>query len=106
MSQALEKLDNLIDEIEAAVAASDWIEVTTCIGKVTDYVEPMMAELDRGEVSPTLVQQRLGRRQVMCDQAEQGAESSKAEILTTLKGLNRNRDAARSYEDVSVRRQR
>ncbi|MBS3805100.1 MAG: hypothetical protein KGY54_11160 [Oleiphilaceae bacterium] len=106
MSPALEQLDALIDEIEAAVAAGDWEHVTARIGKVTAHVEPVMDELDSGNLSPTLVQQRLARLQAMCDRAEQGAESNKAEILATLKGLNQTRAAARSYEDVSSRRQR
>jgi septation ring formation regulator EzrA len=106
MSQTLEELDNLINEIESAVVVRDWEGVGNSIATVKEHVEAVMRDLDRGEVSYSLVQNRLARLNAMCDRAEQGAESSKAEALATLKGLSRNRNAARSYEDVSVRRSR
>ncbi|MDX1633461.1 MAG: SOS cell division inhibitor [Marinobacter sp.] len=104
MAQPLERLDNLIDQLRNAIAQDRWEAVAQLAAQVQPAIEPVMAELAAGDTDPGVVQERLTELQSLCDQAQTGAEGYRAEALAALKGLSRTRAAARSYEDVSSRR--
>lgn len=106
MSQSLERLDNLIDRLRNAIAQDQWEVVAELTGQVQPMTDPVMGELAAGDIDGGLVQERLTELQALCDQAQKGAEGHRAEVLTALRGLSRTRAAARSYEDVSARRNR
>lgn len=106
MTQSLEQLDDLIDRLRHALATDQWQAVGELAGQVPQQVEPVMTELAAGDLDPGAVQERLSDLQLLCDQAQAGAEGHRAEVLAALKGLSRNRSAARTYEDVSARRNR
>lgn len=104
MTQALEQLDTLIDDLRHAVVTENW----EALGRLNDSVRPqlegVMDELEAGRLSPTLVQERLGSLRLLCDEGEAGAKRAKANILQSLKEVTSSRKAARTYQDVSVRR--
>lgn len=104
MAQALELLDTLIDDLRHAISKDDWEEVNVLTTRVIDRVEPVMTELAEGGISPAVVEEKLGTLQHLCEEAKQGVKGHKADLLNTLKGLDRTRTAARTYADVSVRR--
>ncbi|MEX0605962.1 MAG: SOS cell division inhibitor [Marinobacter sp.] len=104
MTQALEQLDTLIDELRHAVTIEDWDSLASLNNSVRPKLESVMDELDAGRLSPTLVQERLEDLRLLCDEGEAGATKAKANILQSLKGVASSRKAARTYQDVSVRR--
>lgn len=106
MSQALERLDDLIDRLRHGITQDQWERVAELTAAVQPTIEPVMAALAQGDIEAGLVQERLTELQALCDQAQRGAEGHRAEVLAALKGLSRTRAAARSYEDVSARRNR
>lgn len=104
MAQALEQLDTFIDDLRHAVVTENWEALAQLDGGVRSRVEPVMDELEAGNLSASLVQERLAQLQTLCDDAEAGARKTKAEILRTLKEVTSSRKAAQTYRDVSVRR--
>ncbi|WP_166265118.1 SOS cell division inhibitor [Marinobacter caseinilyticus] len=104
MTDALEQLDTLIDDLRHAIVTENWETLARLDGRVQACIEPVMAEFEAGERSPSVVQERLQQLQTLCDDAEAGARKTKATILQTLKEVTSNRKAAQTYQDVSVRR--
>lgn len=104
MTQALEQLDTLIDDLRHAVVTEKWESLASLNNSVRPQLESVMDELEAGRVSPTLVQERLEALRVLCDEGEAGARRAKANILQSLKEVTSSRKAARTYQDVSVRR--
>lgn len=103
MTQALEQLDTLIDDLRHAVVTENWTALASLNDSVRPQLESVMDELEAGGVSPTLVQERLEELRGLCDEGEAGARKAKANILQSLKEVASSRKAARSYQDVSVR---
>lgn len=104
MTQPLEQLDTLIDDLRQALATSNWDEVNRLNALVQPAIAPVMAQMEAGELQPDLVRERLADLQAFCDEAEACAKEARAEAEKALKDINRNRAAARSYADVSDRR--
>lgn len=104
MTQALEQLDTLIDDLRHAVVTENWEALGSLNDSVRPQLESVMDELEVGGFSPTLVQERLEALRVLCDEGEAGARKAKANILQSLKEVTSSRKAARTYQDVSVRR--
>lgn len=104
MTQALEQLDTLIDDLRHAVVTEKWESLASLNDNVRPQLESVMDELEAGRLSPTLVQQRLDALRLLCDEGEAGARKAKANILQSLKEVTSSRKAARTYQDVSVRR--
>lgn len=104
MTHALEQLDTLIDDLRRAVVTENWEALASLNDSVRPQLELVMDELEAGGVSPALVQERLEELRVLCDEGEAGARKAKANILQSLKEVTSSRKAARSYQDVSVRR--
>lgn len=103
MSDPITDLDVLIDQLKQALSDADWDRIAELDGTLSDCVAPAMSALERGELSPASVQQRLEQLQAFCDQAQAGADQARTEALKALKEINRNRSAARAYQDVSGR---
>ncbi len=106
MAQALEQLDELIDRLRHAITQDQWEQVAELTTQVRPATDPVMSELAAGDIDASLVQERLTELQALCDQAQRGAEGHRAEVLAALKGLSQTRSAARTYADVSGRRNR
>lgn len=104
MTQALEQLDTLIDDLRHAVVTENWESLASLNDKVRPQLEMVMDELEARRLSPTLVQERLDALRLLCDEGEAGAKKAKANILQSLKEVTSSRKAARTYQDVSVRR--
>lgn len=97
----LDNLDRLMADLDRALADQDWETLGELIGRVKPAVEPLMAALESGQLDATRVRSRLEELQQFIDAANEGAARARAEAQTALKGVNRNRSAAKAYENVS-----
>ncbi|AXS82434.1 SOS cell division inhibitor [Marinobacter sp. Arc7-DN-1] len=101
-SQAqLEHLDRLMADLGRALADRDWDALAQLNNKVQPAVEPLMAALETGELEPEPVRHRLEQLQQFIDAADESARIARKEAEAGLKGVNRNRSAARAYQNIS-----
>lgn len=102
--EQLEAVDALVEQLKIALAESNWEELSRLNERVKPTIEPVMAALEAGEVSPEPVRQRLATLQTFCDRANISANEAKAEAQKALKEINQNRSAAKAYQNVSSTR--
>ncbi|KAA1174769.1 SOS cell division inhibitor [Marinobacter salinexigens] len=100
----LDKLDRLMGDLGRALADSDWEALAKLNAEVKPSVEPLMASLAAGEVDAETVRTRLQEIQQFVDAANASAEKARNEAREALKGVNQNRNAARTYQNVSTNR--
>ncbi|MDX1598693.1 MAG: SOS cell division inhibitor [Marinobacter sp.] len=97
----LQVLDQLIGCLAQALSDKDWDRLSELNQQVKTTVAPVMARLEAGEVAVEPVRERLERIQAFCDEASERAAEARKEAEQALKGVNRNRNAARTYQNVS-----
>ena len=104
-SQAhLDHLDQLMADLGQALAEKDWDAMAELNGQVKSAVEPLMVALEAGEVDAEPVRLRLQEMQQFIDAADESARRARKEAEDGLKGVNRNRSAAKAYQNVSSNR--
>lgn len=97
----LQALDQLIECLAQALSDRNWDRLSELNQQVKTTVAPVMARLETGELSVEPVRERLERLQAFCDKASAGATEARTEAEQALKGVNRNKNAARAYQNVS-----
>lgn len=103
-SKPVQALDRLIEALEESLQAREWDRLAELNSRVRLTVEPVMAQLQAGELDAAPIRERLARLQAFCDAASAGAAEARSEAQQALKGVNRNRSAARAYQNVSTNR--
>lgn len=98
----LDSLDQIIADLGVALADQDWDALVRLNEQVKPAIEPLMAALEAGQVDPELIRTRLEELRQFMDAAGEGATQAKAEAEQALKGVNRNRNAARAYQNIST----
>lgn len=106
MTNALEQLDALIDELRLALAREYWEGLLRLNESVRRHVEPVMEDLARGDVASEVVAERLQALQEFVEAGQQKAGLARDSLRTTLGEVSRNRTAAQTYQTVSSRRSR
>lgn len=102
----LEHLDRLLADLGRALADKDWDAMAQLNNRVKPAVEPLLAALEAGELEPEPVRLRLEELQQFVDAADESARIARKEAEDGLKGVNRNRSAAKAYQNVSSSRPR
>ncbi|KMQ74965.1 hypothetical protein [Marinobacter subterrani] len=102
----LEHLDRLLADLGRALADKDWGAMAQLNNRVKPAVEPLLAALEAGELEPEPVRLRLEELQQFVDAADESARIARKEAEDGLKGVNRNRSAAKAYQNVSSSRPR
>ncbi|MDL0430086.1 SOS cell division inhibitor [Marinobacter sp. TBZ242] len=102
--EQLEAVDTLVEDLKTALAEKNWEELSRLNERVKPTIEPVMAALEAGELSPEPVRERLATLQTYCDRANISANEAKAEAQKALKEINQNRSAAKAYQNVSLNR--
>lgn len=97
----LAQLDLIITRLGQALADEDWEAMARLNAEVKPAVAPLMAALEAGEVEAEPVMLRLEELQQFIDAADQAARAARKEAEEGLKGVNRNRSAAKAYQKVS-----
>lgn len=100
----LDSLDQLMADLGCALRDQDWDALVRLNEQVKPAVEPLMAALEAGQIDPERVRTRLEELRQFMDAAGDGATRAKAEAEQALKGVNRNRSAAKAYQNVSTSR--
>lgn len=100
----LDHLDRLMANLGRALADRDWEAITELNEQVKPAVEPMMAALEAGELDAEPVRLRLQELQQFIDAADESARIARKEAEDDLRGVNRNRSAAKAYQNVSSNR--
>jgi len=100
----LDHLDRLMADLGRALAEKDWDAMAELNEQVKPAVEPLMAALEAGEVDSEPVRLRLQELQQFIDAADESARMARKEAEDGLKGVNRNRSAAKAYQNVSSNR--
>ncbi|HBX41652.1 MAG TPA: SOS cell division inhibitor [Marinobacter adhaerens] len=100
----LDYLDRLMADLGRALAEKDWDAMAGLNEQVKPAVEPLMAALEAGEVDAEPVRLRLQELQQFIDAADESARMARKEAEDGLKGVNRNRSAAKAYQNVSSNR--
>lgn len=100
----LEHLDQLLADLGRALADQDWDAMAQLNNRVKPAIEPLMAALEAGELEPEPVRLRLEELQQFIDAADESARRARKEAEDGLKGVNRNRSAARAYQNISSNR--
>jgi recombinational DNA repair ATPase RecF len=94
-------LDRLMADLGRALADKDWDAMAQLNNKVKPAVEPLMAALEAGALEPEPVRLRLEELKQFIDAADESARIARKEAEDGLKGVNRNRSAAKAYQNVS-----
>jgi len=97
----LVNFDQLMADLGRALAAQDWDGLVSLNAGVKPATEPLIAALEAGLVEPEPVRTRLEELRQFLDAAGEGAARAKAEAEHALKGVNRNRNAAKAYQNIS-----
>ncbi len=100
----LANFDQLMADLGSALANQDWDALVSLGAGVKPATEPLIAALEDGQIKPELVRARLEELRQFLDTAGEGAARAKAEAEQALKGVNRNRSAAKAYQNVSTPR--
>ncbi|MDN6319801.1 MAG: SOS cell division inhibitor [Marinobacter sp.] len=100
----LDSLDQLISSLDRALADQDWDSLVSLNTQVEASVKPLMAALEAGQVDSELIRTRLETLRQFMDAAAEAAAGAKAEAEQALKGVNRNRNAAKAYQNISTAR--
>ncbi|SFR50260.1 hypothetical protein SAMN05216203_0953 [Marinobacter daqiaonensis] len=103
-NQDLERLDQRILQLQQALEAKDWSLIAELNRTVSGLISPVMDALEKGELSPTAVQQRLQTMQSFVTDADRQARNAREEAREALAQVGQNRKAASAYEGVSSRR--
>lgn len=98
----LDRFDQLMADLGCALADQDWDALVLLNGQVKPTIEPLMTSLEAGQADPELVRTRIEELRQFLDAAGEGAAQAKAEAEQALKGVNRNRSAAKAYQNVST----
>ncbi len=101
--EALEQLDQHIADLQEALANQNWERLAELNQGVAAVIDPVMLELERGQLSATAVQQRLLAIQAFVEKADQRARTARDEARDALSDVGRNRKAASAYARVSSR---
>lgn len=102
----LSDLDQLQDELTLALDNQDWEQLSQLNTRVRPTVEPLMAELEQGRIDATLVRERLEALNRFVAEADAAAVKARDEAKASLKWVSQNRNAAKTYQNVSSNRQR
>ena len=102
LQASLDSFDDLMAELGRALADQDWDALVGLNEQVKPAVEPLMRSLEAGQVDAEPVRTRLEELRQFLDAAGEGATRAKAEAEQALKGVNRNRSAAKAYRNVST----
>ncbi|MDO6440826.1 MULTISPECIES: SOS cell division inhibitor [unclassified Marinobacter] len=100
----LASFDQLMAKLGRALAKEDWDALVSLNSGIKTTIEPMMVALEAGQVEPEPVRTRIEELRQFLDAAGEGAARSKAEAELALKGMNRNRSAAKAYQNISTSR--
>ena len=100
----LDHLDRLMADLGRGLEDKDWEAMTSLNEQVKPAVEPLMAALEAGELEAEPVRLRLQELQQFIDAADESARIARKEAEDGLKGINRNRSAAKAYQNVSSNR--
>jgi hypothetical protein len=102
----LADLGQLQLELKQALDNQDWEQLSQLNTRVRPTVEPLMAELEQGRIDATLVRERLEALNRFVAEADAAAVKARDEAKASLKGVSQNRNAAKTYQNVSSNRQR
>lgn len=100
----LARLDELMAALGRALENQDWQAMASLNEQVKPAVAPLMASLEAGDIEAEPVRLRLQELQQFIDAADRSARAARQEAEEGLKGVNRNRSAARAYQNVSSNR--
>ena len=98
---ALSELDQLQKQLNQALTDEDWAALSTLNARVKDTVEPVMQALEQGLLDTQVVQSRLEALNDYVQMANSAAMAAREAAQDSLKGVNKNRNAARAYQNVS-----
>ncbi len=100
----LDKVDQVLADLGQALADQDWDALTELCGHIKPAIEPLIEGLEAGVVDAELVRTRLQELQQFLDAANDGASRARKEAVDALKGINRNSNAAKAYQNISSNR--
>ena len=98
---ALSELDQLQQQLNKALTDEDWAALSDLNARVKPTVEPVMQALEQGLIKPSAVQSRLETLNDFVQMANSAAMAAREAAQDSLKGVNKNRSAARAYQNVS-----
>jgi len=100
----LANFDQLMADLGIALADQEWDALVSLNARVKPAIEPLMTALEAEQIEPEPVRMRLEELRQFLDAAGEGAARAKAEAEQALKGVNRNRSAAKAYQNISTPR--
>ena len=98
------ELQPCLANFDQLMADLDWDGLVNLNVRVKPCTESLIVALEAGQVEPESVRSRLGELRQFLDTASEGATRAKAEAELALKGVNRNRSAAKAYQNISTPR--
>lgn len=98
----LDNFDQLMADLGRALADQDWDALVQLNGQVKPTIEPLMTSLEAEQADPEVVRTRIEELRQFLDAAGEGATRAKSEAEQALKGVNKNRSAAKAYHNVST----
>jgi hypothetical protein len=98
---ALSELDQLQHQLNQALTNEDWAALSTLNARVKATIEPVMQALEQGLLEPRVVQSRLEALNDFVQMANSAALAAREAAQDSLQGVNKNRKAARAYQNVS-----
>ena len=102
LQPCLANFDQLMADLGRALADQDWDGLVNLNVRVKPCTESLIVALEAGQVEPEPVRTRLEELRQFLDAAGEGATRAKAQAEQALKGVNRNRSAAKAYQNISA----
>lgn len=102
----LADLGQLQQRLRQALEQQNWEQLSRLNAQVRPTVEPIMSEVEQGRLDAALVRERLEALNLFVSEANTAATKARDEARASLQGVSQNRNAAKTYQDVSSNRQR
>ncbi|QSP94414.1 SOS cell division inhibitor [Marinobacter salinisoli] len=97
----LDTVDRLMSDLSRALGEEDWNRLGELNADIKPSVDPMMAAMESGALDVAAVKLRLEELQQLIGAIDQGARRARQEAQDALKEVNRNRDVASAYQNIS-----
>ncbi|MDO3720244.1 SOS cell division inhibitor [Marinobacter sp. chi1] len=99
--ELLDTVDRLLADLSGALGEGNWERLGTLNADIKPSVGPMMTAMESGALSVADVQLRLEELQQLVGAIEESAQRARKETQDALNAVNRNRDVARAYQNIS-----
>ena len=98
MTESIERLENLIEQVQRCVNDEDWEGLAELDEQTRQSVLEAREQSQQGLVDPDRLAEQIERLKALYDQAREEVRGFRDETAQTIRETTRNQHAARAYQ--------